>query len=57
MRSTCEHQRPMNAFSLKGHTPIFRTAKEELSFVRAGVMDERETGLMRVRLGEFFFSN
>ena len=30
-------------FSLKGDTPIFCTAKEEISFVRAGVLDERET--------------
>ena len=30
-------------------TPIFCTSKEELSFVRGGVLDERESQMMRVR--------
>ena len=34
--------------SFKGDTPIFYNAKEELSFVRAGVLDEREMEMMRV---------
>ena len=44
-------------FSFKGDTPIFCTAKEELSFVRAGVLDERETEMMRVRWRVFAFSS
>ena len=44
-------------FSLKGDTPIFCTAKEEISFVRAGVLDERETEMMRVRWRVFAFSS
>ncbi len=35
--------------SFKGDTPIFCTAKEELSFVRGGNVDQRETEMMRVR--------
>ena len=42
--------------SFKGDTPIFCTAKEELSFVRAGVLDERETEMMRVRWRVFALS-
>ena len=42
--------------SFKGDTPIFCTAKEELSFVRAGVLDERETEMMRVRWRVFSLS-
>ena len=38
-------------------TPIFCTAKEELSFVRAGVLDERETEMMRVRWRVSAFSS
>ena len=30
-------------------TPIFCISKEELSFVRGGVLDERESQMMRVR--------
>ena len=30
-------------------TPIFCTSKEELSFVRSGVLDERESQMMKVR--------
>ena len=44
-------------FSFKGDTPIFCTVKEELSFVRAGVLDERETEMMRVRWRVFAFSS
>ena len=36
-------------FSFKGDMPIFCTAREELSFVCAGVLDERETEMMCVR--------
>ena len=35
--------------SFKGDTPIFCTAKDELSYVRGGVLDQRETEMMRVR--------
>lgn len=34
-------------------TPIFCTSKEEISFVRGGVLDERETEMMRVRFAVF----
>ena len=34
-------------------TPMFCTSKEELSFVRGGVLDERESQMMRVRLKVF----
>ena len=43
-------------FSLKGDTPIFCTAKEEISFVHAGVLDERETKMMHVCWRVFAFS-
>ena len=42
-------------FSLKGDRPIFCTAKEEISFVRSGVLDETE--MMRVRWRVFAFSS
>ena len=35
--------------SFKGDTPIFCTSKDELSFVRGGVVDDRETDMMRAR--------
>ena len=35
--------------SFKGDTPIFCTAKDEIALVRAGVLDDRETEMMRVR--------
>ena len=35
--------------SFQGDTPIFCTAKDELSYVRVGVLDQRETEMMRVR--------
>ena len=35
--------------SFKGDTPIFCTSKGELSFVRGGVVDDRETDMMRAR--------
>ena len=44
-------------FSFKGDTPIFCTAKEELSFVHAGVLDERETEMISVRWRMFAFSS
>ena len=43
MRLTCEHSRPLHMrVFFKGDTPIFCTAKGELSCVFAGVMDERD---------------
>lgn len=36
-------------------TPIFCTSKEELSLVRGGVLDERESQMMRVRWKVFAF--
>ena len=36
-------------------TPIFCTTKEKLVYVRGGVMDERETEMMRVRWKIFNF--
>ena len=38
-------------------TPIFCTSKEELSLVRGGVLDERESQMMRVRWKVFAFHN
>ena len=36
------------AISFKGDMPSFCTAKHELSYVRGGVLDQRETEMMRV---------
>ena len=33
----------------QGDTPIFCTSKDELSYVRGGVVDDRETQMMKVR--------
>ena len=33
----------------QGDTPIFCTSKDELSYVRGGVVDDRETHMMKVR--------
>ena len=59
MKFTCQHPRLIidAIFSFKGNTPIFCTAKERLSFVRAGVLDERETEMMRVRWRVFAFNS
>ena len=35
--------------SFKGDVPIFSTAKDELSYVWGGVLDQRETEIMLVR--------
>ena len=34
---------------LQRDTPIFSTSKDELSFIRGGVVDDRETPMMKVR--------
>ena len=59
MKFTCQQLRPITdaIFPFKGDTPIFCTAKEELSFVRADVLDERETEMVRVRWRVFAFSS
>ena len=44
-------------FSFKRDTPIFCTAKEELSFVRSGVLEERETEMISVPWRVFAFSS
>ena len=44
-------------FSFKGDTPIFCTAKEELSFVLAGKPDERETEMISFRWRVLSFSS
>ena len=36
-------------------TPIFCTSKEEFTFVRGGMLDQRETEMMRVRWKVFSF--
>ena len=41
--------------ALSSDVPIFRTAKEEISFVKGGVLDATESEMMRVRWNVFHF--
>ena len=41
--------------ALSGDVPIFCTAKEEITYVRGGVLDATETQMMRVRWNVFSF--
>ena len=41
--------------TLSSDVPVFCTAKEEISFVKGGVLDARETEMMRVRWSVFGF--